>query len=108
LAAHYTFFVSLLSFSPWCGACRRVVRDEEDMKVDGTGSIGLYRNRSLDEVLAIAQSKGLAGESAAPSFRGRSSSVLAQVLGFKFGYYQVRILSHLSVITLIVFLRRRM
>jgi THO complex subunit 2 len=89
LATHYTFFVALLSCSPWAGSRRRSAGQDADMQVDATPPPDLFRAKSLDEVLAIAQEKAWLSEPG-PSEPGESSSsVLAQVLGFKFAYYQV-------------------
>jgi THO complex subunit 2 len=95
LATHYTFFIALLSFSPWSGSHRRIPRDHVGMEVDGDADAdaklapGVYRNKSLDDVLTIAQLRSCTQESVPTASQRTSSSVLAQVLGFKFAYYQV-------------------
>lgn len=89
LTTHYTFFIALLSFSPWSGFYRRPTSD-----YDGTPMVvdlppGSFRGKSLDEILALSDRKARDALTA-PATHG--PRVLAQVLGFKFTYYQV---SHL-------------
>ena len=52
-----------------------------------------YRGKSLNEVLALAESS--TGEVSPPpaANKGTNSRVLAQVLGFKFAHYQVCIVT---------------
>ena len=72
LATHYTFFLTLLSFSPWTGAYLRPFRD-----------------KSLDEILTLVETNSLCGRP--PNVSGNPRVVAHwQVLGFKFKYYQVR------------------
>lgn len=80
LATHYSFFIALLSLSPWCGSYKRPTT-EENIVVDSEP--GLYKGKTLDEVLQLADSKPRNTAST-----GISARVLAQVLGFKFAYYQ--------------------
>ena len=72
LATHYTFFLALLSFSPWAPTASF----EPPPSSDGT---------RFDDVLANAEilSDG------APSDLNKPNDVLAQVLGFKFAHYNV-------------------
>lgn len=86
LATHYSFFLSLLSCSPWA-ACTK--RGGDSMLVElGTD---MYRGKDLDEVLRLAEVQ--AGFDKAPqtpaAMGANNCRVLAQVLGFKFAYYQV-------------------
>ena len=82
LATHLSFFLALLSFSPWSGSYTRPAAKKE-MPVEPSPL--QYRDKSLDQILFLAEF---------PSGRARNettstSGVLAQVLGFKFSYYQV-------------------
>lgn len=88
LATHYTFFLALLSFSPWCGLYRppRPKEDGAEMNVDLSP---LFSNKSLEEVLYLAAKNS---PNSAPCPKTSSPRVLAQVLGFKFVYYQVHFL----------------
>lgn len=83
LATHYTFFISLLSFSPWGNRGKRAVK-REDMVVEPDAS--RFKGKSLVEVLKIAEAESGAYLDDVDSSNAR---VLAQVLGFKFTYYQV-------------------
>ncbi|PIL37228.1 hypothetical protein GSI_00921 [Ganoderma sinense ZZ0214-1] len=82
LATHHNFFLSLLSFSPWGRRTRHNIK-QEDMAVEPDPS--LYRGKSLSEVLKIAEER--AG-SRLDNGENNTTRVLAQVLGFKFTYYQ--------------------
>lgn len=90
LTTHYTFFISLLSCSPWAPPGRRgLVGKQEDMNVDVKPPS--YAGKTLDEILDLHDST-----QASRSDTGRDGSrVLAQVLGFKFVHYQVCLLIHL-------------
>ncbi|TFK29236.1 hypothetical protein FA15DRAFT_664153 [Coprinopsis marcescibilis] len=80
LTTHYTFFLALLSFSPWASTDRRSANTkEETMEVDAATSP--YKGKTLDEILEISEPR-----SSIPGSGG--SRVLAQVLGFKFAHYQ--------------------
>ncbi|RDB20480.1 THO complex subunit 2 [Hypsizygus marmoreus] len=84
LATHYTFFLALLSFSPWTTSYRRPVADSEgSMLVDLPP--GSFRGKCLDEILTLADP---ATRDSVPVLTGNRPRVLAQVLGFKFAYYQ--------------------
>jgi THO complex subunit 2 len=89
LATHYTFFLTLLSFSPWTGSYLRPFRDEEVMNTKEEIPQGSFNKKSLDEILALVETNSLSGR---PSnvVKSGDARVLAQVLGFKFKYYQVR------------------
>lgn len=88
LTTHHSFFVALLSFSPWAGSYRRSSQDVI-MPVDLPPNA--FSGKTLDEVLTIADRK--ASQGPAPTVSG--AKVLAQVLGFKFAYYQVGLTFHL-------------
>ncbi|KAF8639741.1 hypothetical protein AX17_001003 [Amanita inopinata Kibby_2008] len=77
LITHYTFFLTLLSYSPWCGSYIRT-----NLEGDSAASVqpGSYKGKNLDEVLTLADQRSTAGAT-------NTSRVLAQVLGFKFSYY---------------------
>ncbi|TFK73010.1 hypothetical protein BDN72DRAFT_791474, partial [Pluteus cervinus] len=78
LATHYSFFLALLSFSPWSASFRRPT-PENSMKVDIPP--GSYTGKTFDEVLSLITP-------CLPDMSHSSSArVLAQVLGFKMAYY---------------------
>ena len=80
LATHYTFFLTLLSFSPWrCSYDRSRLGDESIASLPS----GSFKNKSLDDILTLADRRSTTTYS-------NTSRVLAQVLGFKFSYYTVR------------------
>nr|VWP00540.1 Palmitoyltransferase AKR1 (EC (Ankyrin repeat-containing protein AKR1) [Ganoderma boninense] len=54
LATHHSFFLSLLSFSPWGRRTRHNIK-QEDMAVEPDPN--LYRGKSLSEVLKIAEER---------------------------------------------------
>ena len=87
LTTHYTFFFALLSFSPWSGSYRRAPpeNDATSMKVDVPA--GAFKGKTLDGVLTLAELNSTPFDANAKKTGAR---VLAQVLGFKFSYYQVR------------------
>ena len=87
LATHYSFFLALLSFSPWSGSYRRPIPDNEAMDTKADVPPDLYKGKTLDEVLSLAEVNS--SPSAAGHLDKGGSRVLAQVLGFKFSYYQV-------------------
>ncbi|KAG2148090.1 transcription factor/nuclear export subunit protein 2-domain-containing protein [Suillus clintonianus] len=88
VATHYTFFLALLSFSPWTGLYRRpAMSTATRMAVDPVTE--LLGDKSLDEVLKITEAN--ASDQSTPPLEndsGTESRVLAQVLGFKFSHYQ--------------------
>ncbi|KAI9000935.1 transcription factor/nuclear export subunit protein 2-domain-containing protein [Trametes punicea] len=83
LATHHSFFIALLSFSPWGTRVRRGVK-QEDMAVEPDPA--RFKGKSLMEVLRIAEADSGARSDDVDSSNAR---VLAQVLGFKFRYYQL-------------------
>ncbi|KAG2361997.1 transcription factor/nuclear export subunit protein 2-domain-containing protein [Suillus spraguei] len=88
VATHYTFFLALLSFSPWTGLYKRpVMSTASHMAVDPVTQ--QFGDKSLDEVLQITEANA-SDQSTPPSENdsGTESRVLAQVLGFKFSHYQ--------------------
>lgn len=92
ITTHYTFFLSLLSFSPWVGSMKHAM---VDVCMSPAPSLEQYRGKSLDEVLEIAEALSPSCKCLRSAPSGPESRVLAQVLGFKFAYYQVcRILRH--------------
>ncbi|KAF7978302.1 hypothetical protein HWV62_899 [Athelia sp. TMB] len=82
LSTHYSFFLALLSFSPWCGAYKRST--ESCMASDPIPE--QYKDKTIDEILVLAETQR-GREQPSPSTHP-SSHVMAQVLGFKFAYYQ--------------------
>ncbi|EPQ59661.1 hypothetical protein GLOTRDRAFT_136479 [Gloeophyllum trabeum ATCC 11539] len=101
IETHYSFFLTLLSFSAW--SCVECKPREEDAKMDTDGGDGggqegakkeepaesEFKGKSLDEVLMIAESKTQPiFEPTAAASRRSKSRVMAQVLGFKFRYYR--------------------
>jgi len=87
LTTHYSFFLALLSFSPWCGSYRRPVPEDEAMDTKGEIPQGAYKGKTLDEVLTLAEDHAIPAKKDSAKVGG--ARVLAQVLGFKFSYYQV-------------------
>lgn len=87
LATHYHFLLCLLSFSPWAGSYKRRVDVTLDACMTVDPPTDLYRGKTIDEVLQIAESA--ANAESIPVTRETGSQVLAQVLGFKFTHYQV-------------------
>uniref|UniRef100_A0A0W0FKZ3 THO complex subunit 2 n=1 Tax=Moniliophthora roreri TaxID=221103 RepID=A0A0W0FKZ3_MONRR len=83
LATHYTFFTALLYLSPWTqlDQWKNAPTRDEVTSMDSTPSP--YQGKSLDEVLSLADRS-----SGSSSTAKKGSSVLAQVLGFKFAHYQ--------------------
>jgi THO complex subunit 2 len=86
LATHYTFFIALLSFSPWSGSYRRPTSDYDGIPMIVDIPSGSFRGKTLDEILSLSDGKAPDTQMASTM---RSPRVLAQVLGFKFAYYQV-------------------
>ena len=86
LATHYTFFITLLSFSPWSGSYRRPTSDYDGTPMVADLPSGSFRGKTLDEILSLSDGKEHNAQT--PSII-HSPRVLAQVLGFKFTYYQV-------------------
>lgn len=83
LATHYSFFIALLSFSPWSASYRRPVSGDI---LGAELSPGSFRGKTLDEVLTLADRTM---RDTVTVSTGNNPRVLAQVLGFKFAYYQV-------------------
>jgi len=86
LATHYTFFIALLSFSPWSGSYLRPTSDYDGAPVVVDLPPGSFKGKTLDEILSLSDGKARDVRTASTT---RSPRVLAQVLGFKFTYYQV-------------------
>ncbi|KAJ3723327.1 transcription factor/nuclear export subunit protein 2-domain-containing protein [Lentinula raphanica] len=80
LASHYTFFLALLSFSPW--ARSSPVRHDE-LPIPPNPLLGRFKGQTLDEILDLVNPRPLPSEDAVGGSR-----VLAQILGFKLNYYQ--------------------
>jgi THO complex subunit 2 len=87
LTTHYSFFLALLSFSPWSGSYRRAPPEDNAASIKIDVPAGAFRDKSLDAVLTLAESYSTPLDT---NTRKTGSRVLAQVLGFKFNYYQVR------------------
>lgn len=90
LMTNWTFFLVLLSLSPWKGQCGTLTwtneEKDEPMKEEEDPSSSTYKGKSLDEILTMAEGAGLSKPSPVQS----APRVMAQVLGFKFRHYQVR------------------
>ncbi|KAE9385705.1 hypothetical protein BT96DRAFT_1006795 [Gymnopus androsaceus JB14] len=81
LTSHYTFFFTLLSFSPWARPST-LLYNESSMSTDPKPD--QFRGKTLDEVLNLADPRSQwSNADMAPG-----SCVLAQILGFKLNYYQ--------------------
>ena len=88
LATHHAFFIAFLSCSPWSLHPQHLrKRKEDEMAVEPDPQ--RYRGKSLDEVLAMAESPDGNVNPPPTANKGTNSRVLAQVLGFKFTHYQV-------------------
>lgn len=87
IMTQYAFFLQLLRVSPWAPV-ESPSADAQDssMSVDAEAPTSLYDGKSFGEVLRLAEGKQVLQP---PERNG--TCVLAQVLGFKFGYYQVRL-----------------
>jgi len=59
------------------------------MDVQIENAVGSQKGKGLDEVLTLAEANSATSSAGTPC-SGGGARVLAQVLGFKFGYYQVR------------------
>lgn len=100
IATHYAFFLAFLSISQWCSQSELafVTQDEDAMVVEP--DTRQYEEKSLDEILVLVEKQSYAScmrFTAPPSAtRGSKTKVLAQVLGFKFSYYQVNTLNFSS------------
>lgn len=79
LVTHYSFFLALLSFSPWSASYRRPLADMNVAQTPGS-----YKGKGIDEVLSLADRRPHDAMT-----QGSSPRVMAQVVGFKFAYYQV-------------------
>ncbi|KAF9534975.1 transcription factor/nuclear export subunit protein 2-domain-containing protein [Crepidotus variabilis] len=87
LATHYTFFLVLLSFSPWAGSYRRPLREDELMDTTTDIPPGTFKGQSLDEILTTVEEHSLSRTTPCLP-KVTDARVLAQVLGFKFVFYQ--------------------
>jgi THO complex subunit 2 len=87
LTTHWSFFLVLLSLSPWKGQRELPWGTEEKSEpmMEEAGS-SKFKGRSLDDVLSVAESTGVSK----PPLVQSTPRVMAQVLGFKFRHYQVR------------------
>ncbi|KAF7355034.1 THO complex subunit 2 [Mycena sanguinolenta] len=83
LVTHYSFFLALLSFSPWAASYRRPTMDNDDVNMNVDQTPDLYKGKSLDDVLTLADRRRHEVKT-----QGGSPRVMSQVLGFKFAYYQ--------------------
>jgi len=86
LTSHYSFFLALLSYSPWSGSYRRPLPETEAMDTSIESTVESHKGKGLDEVLTLAEANSVTSTIGTP---GGGARVLAQVLGFKFSYYQV-------------------
>lgn len=81
LASHYTFFLALLSFSPWA---RPSTIQHDDLTMSTDPKPDQFKGKTLDEVLNLADPRvQLSSADMSPGSR-----VLAQILGFKLNFYQ--------------------
>ena len=88
LTTHWSFFLVLLSMSPWKGQCGNLAWINEEKSEPTRVELGSprFRDKSLDEILSMAEDTDLLK---APPVQS-APRVMAQVLGFKFRHYQVR------------------
>ena len=87
LTTHWSFFLVLLSLSPWKGQCGSFtwINEERVEPMKEEDSTSKFKGKSLDEVLSMAESTDLSRTTPVQS----TPRVMAQVLGFKFRHYQV-------------------
>ena len=87
LTTHWSFFLVLLSLSPWKGQRELpwVTEEKCEPMMEEAGS-SKFKGKSLDDVLSVAESTG----GSKPPLVQSAPRVMAQVLGFKFRHYQVR------------------
>jgi len=81
---HYSFFLSLLRVSTWHRVQEHAPPPAPKMEVDEPQS-SPYKGKSLDEILQAAE-----GPHGLKPKNPEKPQVCAEVLGFKFVYYQVR------------------
>jgi THO complex subunit 2 len=93
LTSHYSFFLALLSYSPWSGSYRRRLPEKEALGTNTENIVESHKGMGLDDVLTLAEANSVALTTGMPG-GGGGARVLAQVLGFKFSYYQVRPHAH--------------
>lgn len=74
LVNHHQFFLEYLSVSPWCPEDRVV---QPPVKLQGEAAQGKGKGKAPPPVISLQRDTG--------------SSRIAQVLGLKFRYYQVRL-----------------
>lgn len=100
LMTHWSFFLVLLGLSPWKGHSSVSVETKKgkessnlngDVEMEAEEKVSPYKGKTLDEVLSIAEGEN--SPKVLPTPKGSNPRVLAQVLGFKFRHYQVRISS---------------
>ena len=87
LTTHWSFFLVLLSMSPWKGQCGSLawINEEKSEATKVEPGYSRFKDKSLDEILSMAEETDF---SKAPPVS--APRVMAQVLGFKFRHYQVR------------------
>ena len=87
LTTHWSFFLVLLSLSPWKGQCGNLswIDEEKNEPTKVEPGTSKFKDKSLDEILSMAENM----DSNAPPVQS-APRVMAQVLGFKFRHYQVR------------------
>lgn len=106
LATHYSFFLALLACSPWAQAPKAKTEDPMNIETDSD----MYRGKSFDDILRLAERQS-SHEQPTSSGGPTDSRILAQVLGFKFTYYQVRVVRfhayHMHLIRLLAARRDR-
>ncbi|KAF7301535.1 hypothetical protein MIND_00719000 [Mycena indigotica] len=79
LVTHHTFFLALLSFSPWAASYQRPSDGEGLMSVDIPP--GAFKGKTFDEILSLVDTQPI-------ELHANGPRVMAQVIGFKFAYYQ--------------------
>jgi THO complex subunit 2 len=88
LTTHWSFFLVLLSLSPWKGQCGNLawINEEKNEPTKVEPGTSRFKDKSLDEILSMAEDMDLSNAPPGQSV----PRVMAQVLGFKFRHYQVR------------------
>ena len=93
--ARRPFFLSFLSHSTWSSPNyrRRTTKNDNDDAMSEEPTSRRYQDKDLDEVFYIAETLSGYPSSLQQTRTSTGGRVLAQVLGFKFSYYQVRLIS---------------
>ncbi|KAI0047273.1 hypothetical protein FA95DRAFT_1664524 [Auriscalpium vulgare] len=87
LTTHWSFFLVLLSLSPWKGARSEFAWMDEERTGVAAHEAKDFKGKTLDEVLMMMEGTRNGGASFTAA-NSNNPRVMAQVLGFKFRHYQ--------------------